>query len=42
MQRNVTMEMGRRPEAVGQDIVASLMAGVSVIDAARGVKLVNV
>ncbi len=42
MQRNVTMEMGRRPEAVGQDIVASLMAGVDVIDAARGVKLVNV
>ncbi len=42
MQRNVTMEVGRRPEAVGQDVVASLMAGVSVIDAARGVKLVNV
>ncbi len=42
MQRNVTMEMGRRPEAVGQDIVASLMAGVDVIDANRGVKLINV
>ena len=39
MQRNVTMEVGRRPEAVGQDVVASLMAGVDVIDATRGVKL---
>lgn len=39
MQRNVTMEVGRRPEAVGQDVVASLMAGVDVIDALRGVKL---
>ena len=39
MQRNVTMEVGRRPEAVGQDVVASLMAGVGVIDALRGVKL---
>lgn len=42
MQRNVTMEVGRRPEAVGADVVASLMAGVAVIDAGRGVKLVNV
>ncbi len=39
MQRNVTMETGRRPEAVGVDVVASLMAGVGVIDATRGVKL---
>ncbi len=42
MQRNVTMEMARRAEAVGQDVVASLMAGVGVIDATRGVKLINV
>jgi len=41
MQRNVTMEMARRAEAVGQDVVASLMAGVGVIDATRGVKLVT-
>ena len=42
MQKNVDIETARRPEAVGQDIVASLHAGVGVIDAARGVKLVNV
>ena len=42
MQKNVDVEVGRRPEAVGQDIVASLHAGVGVIDAARGVKLINV
>ena len=42
MQKNVDIETARRPEAVGQDIVASLHAGVGVIDAGRGVKLVNV
>lgn len=42
MQKNVDVETARRPEAVGQDIVASLHAGVGVIDAARGIKLVNV
>jgi len=42
MQKNVDVEVGRRPEAVGQDIVASLHAGVGVIDAGRGVKLINV
>lgn len=42
MQKNVDIEVARRPEAVGQDIVASLHAGVGVIDAGRGVKLVNV
>ena len=42
MQKNVDIEVGRRPEAVGSDVVASLHAGVSVIDAGRGVKLVNV
>ena len=42
MQKNVDIETARRPEAVGQDIVASLHAGVGVIDASRGVKLINV
>tara|TARA_B110000503_G_scaffold27339_1_gene43540 strand:- start:1644 stop:2459 length:816 start_codon:yes stop_codon:yes gene_type:complete len=42
MQKNVDIETARRPEAVGQDIVASLHAGVGVIDATRGVKLINV
>ena len=42
MQKNVDIETARRPEAVGQDIVASLHAGVGVIDAGRGVKLINV
>ena len=42
MQKNVDIEVGRRPEAVGSDVVASLHAGVSVIDAGRGVKMVNV
>ena len=42
MQKNVDIETARRPEAVGQDVVASLHAGVGVIDAGRGVKLVNV
>lgn len=42
MQKNVDIETARRPEAVGQDIVASLHAGVGVIDALRGVKLINV
>lgn len=42
MFKNVDLEIGRRPEAVGFDIVANLHAGVGVIDANRGVKLVNV
>jgi hypothetical protein len=42
MQKNVDIEVGRRPEAVGNDVVASLHAGVGVIDPGRGVKLVNV
>jgi len=42
MFKNVDLEIGRRPEAVGNDIVANLHAGVGVIDANRGVKLVNV
>jgi len=42
MQKNVDIEVARRPEAVGSDIVSSLHAGVGVIDAGRGVKMVNV
>ena len=42
MFKNVDLEIARRAEAVGNDIVASLHAGVGVVDANRGVKLVNV
>ena len=42
MFKNVDLEIQRRAEAVGNDIVASLHAGVGVVDANRGVKLVNV
>ena len=41
MQKNVDIEIARRPEAVGVDVVASLHAGVAVVDAERGVKLVD-
>lgn len=41
MFKNVDLEVQRRAAAVGNDIVASLHAGVGVIDAARGVKLVD-
>lgn len=37
MQANVNLEVARRAEAVGQDVVASLHAGVGLIDAGRGV-----
>lgn len=37
MQRNVDVEVGRRPEAVGNDVVASLHATVGLVDANRGV-----
>jgi hypothetical protein len=37
MQKNVDVEVGRRPEAVGYDVVASLHANVGVVDATRGV-----
>jgi len=37
IQRNVDIEMGRRPEAVGMDVVASLMAAVGVVDGNRGI-----
>ena len=42
MFKNVDLEVARRAEAVGNDIVANLHAGVGVIDATRGIKLVNV
>lgn len=37
MQKNVDLEVARRAEAVGYDVVASLHAGVGLIDATRGV-----
>lgn len=37
MQANVNVEVGRRPEAVGYDVVASLHAKAALVDAARGV-----
>jgi len=42
MFKGVDLEVQRRAAAVGNDIVASLHAGVGVIDATRGIKLVNV
>lgn len=42
MQKNVDVEVARRAEAVGNDVVASLHAGVGLIDAGRAVKLINV
>jgi hypothetical protein len=37
MQKNVDLEVERRAAAVGFDVVASLHAGVGLVDAARGV-----
>ena len=37
MQKNVDIEIARRAEAVGFDVVASLHAGIGAIDAARSV-----
>ena len=37
VQGGVKVEVARRPEAVGFDVVASLAAGVEVIDSTRGV-----
>ena len=39
IQSNVSLEAGRRPEAVGHDLVASLAAGVGVVDLNRGVQI---
>jgi|TARA_B100000035_G_scaffold195935_1_gene167378 hypothetical protein len=42
MQKNVDVEIARRAEAVGSDVVASLHAGVAAIDAAnRGVLIID-
>lgn len=41
MFKNVDLEVQRRASAVGNDLVASLHAGVGVVDAARGVKLID-
>lgn len=40
-QGGVNLEMSRRAEAVGFDVVASLAAGVSLIDATRGVLIID-
>jgi len=37
MQKNIDLEIARRAEAVGSDVVASLHAKAALIDAARGV-----
>jgi len=42
MFKNVDLEIARRAEAVGNDIVASLHAGVGVVDANRGFKLTDI
>ena len=41
MFRPMDIEMQRRAEAIGMDIVASVAAGSAVIDAGRGVEFVN-
>lgn len=40
-QGGVNLEISRRPEAVGFDVVASLAAGVAVTDASRGVLIID-
>jgi len=40
-QGGVQLEIARRPEAVGWDVVASLAHGTSVIDATRGVIIID-
>lgn len=42
MQKNVDVEVARRAAAVGNDVVASLHARASLIDANRAIRLVNV
>ena len=41
MGRNLDVEVGRRAEAVGFDVVASIHAGVGVVDTTRGLKMVD-
>ena len=42
MQKGADIEVQRRAAAVGNDVVASIHAGAGVVDAARGVQLINV
>lgn len=42
MQKNVDIEVQRRAAAVGFDVVASIHGGAGVVDANRGVQLINV
>jgi hypothetical protein len=42
MQKNADIEVQRRAAAVGNDVVASIHAGVGVVDGNRGVQLINV
>lgn len=42
MQKNADIEVQRRAAAVGNDVVASIHAGVGVVDATRGVQMINV
>jgi len=42
IQKNADIEVQRRAAAVGYDVVASIHAGVGVVDANRGVQLINV
>lgn len=42
MQKGVDIEVQRRAAAVGNDVVASIHAGAGVVDAGRGVQLINV
>ena len=39
---NADIEVQRRAAAVGNDVVASIHAGVGVVDGNRGVQLINV
>ena len=41
MQKNVDVEIARRAAAVGNDVVASLHAKCGLIDAGRGVMMIN-
>lgn len=41
MQGGVNLEIARRPEAVGFDIVASVAMGANVVDATRGVIIID-
>jgi len=42
MQKGADIEVQRRAAAVGNDVVASIHAGAGVVDATRGVQLINV